>query len=221
MSNSQNSSDIQGAFGDFFEDSTWDREDFQERPSAQHAAGGNGSSEAAEVADSTPVDEQALASLLSEYIAGPTPSPIMGTFDGQPIELTEENKAWMAETSKAAGRGLTIKGKRHQHYMTFSPPHSDTATVYVASTPPETPPREPSPVSGQAPVPVLRPDSQAAVPSPHNAGHIGAGIRKRPHKCGHCMATFSTPARRTAHMQKAHADKLASSAGPPSQTPQN
>lgn len=65
---------------------------------------------AAEVADSTPVDEHALASLLTEYIAGPSPGPVMGTFDSQPIELTEENKAWMAETSKAAGRGLTIKG---------------------------------------------------------------------------------------------------------------
>jgi hypothetical protein len=146
MSNSQNSSDIQRAFGDFPEDITWDREDLPERPSTQHAAEGTGSSGAAEVADSTPFDEQALASLLTEYIAGPTPSPVMGTFDGQPIELTEENKAWMTETSKAAGRGLTIKGKRHQHYMTFSPPHSDTATVFVASTPPETPPREPSPV---------------------------------------------------------------------------
>lgn len=221
MSNSQNSSDIQRAFGDFPEDITWDREDLQERPSTQHAAEGTGSFGAAEVADSTPFDEQALASLLTQYIAGPAPSPVMGTFDGQPIELTDENKAWMAETSKAAGRGLTIKGKRHQHYMTFSPPRSDTATVYVASTPPETPPREPSPVPGQAPVPVLRPDIQAAVPSPRNAGHVGAGIRKRPHKCGHCMATFSTPARCTAHMQKAHADKLASSAGPPSHTPQN
>lgn len=90
----------------------------------------------------------------------------------------------------------------------------------VASTPLGIPPREPSPVVGQAPVPVPRPDSQVSVPSPRNAGHVGAGIRKRPHKCGHCMATFSTPARRTAHMEKVHANKLGNSASA-NQAPQN
>jgi hypothetical protein len=173
-----------------------------------------------EASDSTPVDEQALAGLLSEYIDGPAPGPVMGTFDGKQIELTDENLQSIAEAAAAAGRGLTVKGKRRQHYMTFTPPHPGTTLVWVASTPPETPPREPSPLPVQA--------AAAATASPvHNDGPVavavavtpvraadtaGAGIRKRPHKCGFCMSTFSTPAKRMAHVQSAHADKLASSA---------
>jgi hypothetical protein len=76
-----------------------------------------------EASDSTPVDEQALAGLLSEYIDGPVPGSVMGTFDGKQIELTDENLQSIAEAATAAGRGLTVKGKRRQHYMTFTPPH--------------------------------------------------------------------------------------------------
>ena len=177
---------------------------------------------AAEVTDSTPVDEQALTRLLTEYLATPTPGPVMGTFDGHPIELTDENKNWMAESATAAGRGLTVKGNRHQHYMTFSPPHPGTTMVMVASTPPETPPRGPSPEpAGQVLVPEVRPDSQASLATSRGDGHVGAGIRKRPYKCGYCKSTFTTPARRTAHVEEAHADKIVSSAGSSHQAPQN
>jgi len=175
---------------------------------------------------------EALARLLGEYLAEPTPGPVMGTFDGEAIELTEDNINWMAETATAAGRGLTVKGKRRQHYMTFSPPHPGTKLVYVASTPPETPPCRPSPVpiqadvpavdfDGQAPVPAMDSDGQAPVPSPRGDGYVGAGVRKRPYKCAYCHSTFASVVRRTAHVEKSHADKLASSAGSSNQTPQN
>lgn len=170
-------------------------------PSLQHATETSGDSEAPQISDSTPVVEEALANLLSEYLAEPAPGPVMGTFDGEAIELTDENKQWMAETAAAAGRGLTIKGNRQQHYMTFSPPHPGTTMVRVARTPPESPPCGPSPVSVQAPVPPIR--------SPRGDNHVGAGIRKRPHKCAYCPTTFSSVARRTAHVEKHHADKLA------------
>jgi hypothetical protein len=98
------------------------------------AAEATGPSQATKVSDSTSVDEQALAALLSEYVASPA---AIGTFDGDPIELTDENISYMSQTATAAERGLTVKGKRQQHYMTFSPPPPGSKTVWIASTPPE------------------------------------------------------------------------------------
>ena len=188
----------------------------------------NLSGQATEAAGSS----EALARLLGEYLAEPTPGPVMGTFDGEAIELTEDNINWMAETATAAGRGLTVKGLRRQHYMTFSPPHPGTKLVYVAKTPPETPPRRSSPVpvqadvpavdsDGQAPVPAMDSDGQAPVPPLRGDGYVGAGVRKRPYKCAYCHSTFASVVRRTAHVEKIHADKLASSAGSSNQTPHN
>jgi hypothetical protein len=82
-----------------------------------------------EASNSTPVDEQALAGLLSEYVSGLAPAPIMGTFDGERIELTDDSLVYMAEAAAAVGRMLTVKGKRRQHYMTFTPPHPGTTLV--------------------------------------------------------------------------------------------
>lgn len=189
-------------------------------PSSGQVTEAAGNSEAHQFSDSAPVDEETLGRLLQEYLAEPTHGPIMGTFDGEAIELTEDNINWMRETATAAGRGLTVKGKRRQHYMTFSPPHPGTTLVWVASTPPETPPRGPSPVPVQATAPAVVSDAQASVPPPRGDGHVGAGIRKRPHKCAYCHSTFATVARRTAHVEKNHADKLASSADSSNQTPQ-
>ncbi|KAH0294153.1 hypothetical protein M436DRAFT_81678 [Aureobasidium namibiae CBS 147.97] len=179
------------------------------------------SPEALQIPDLARNDEEALTRVLVEFLAEPTPGPVMGTFDGETIELTEDNMNWMAETATAAGRGLTVKGKRRQHYMTFSPPHPGTTMVWVADTPPETPPPGPSPVPVQATVAAVVSDGQAPVPLPRGGGHVGAGIRKRPFKCAYCHSTFSSVARRTAHVEKNHADKLASSAGSSNQTPQN
>jgi hypothetical protein len=95
-----------------------------------------------EAPDSAPVDEQTLASLLNEYVHGPAPGPTMGTFDGDSIELTEENLQYIAEAAAAAGRGLTVKGKRRQHYMT----HSTTPWHYTCVGC-EHSPRDPSPWS--------------------------------------------------------------------------
>jgi hypothetical protein len=188
--------------------------------STSHAAEGT----EPEASNSAPADEQALTDLLKEYVSGPAPAPIMGTFDGQPIELTDDSLVYMAEAAAAAGRMLTVKGKRRQHYMTFSPPHPGTTLVWVASTPPETPPREPSPLPAQtATASPVRNDGPVAVAvTPvRGADPAGAGIRKRPHKCGFCMSTFSTAARRAAHVQQVHADKLASSASNSNTTSQN
>lgn len=158
------------------------------------------------------VNEEEMANLLSAYISTPAP-PVMGTFDGQPIELTEENKAYMIDAATQAGLWLTVKGKRKQHYMTFAPPEDGSNVVYIANTPPETPPREPSPASVHPSEPLSAP---ARVPVSSDAGsnHTGSGIRKRSHKCTFCRSTFSTAARLTEHIQKSHADKLVSSAGP-------
>jgi hypothetical protein len=97
--------------------------------------------------------------------------------------------------------------------------------VWVASTPPETPPRGPSPLPVQAATVAASPvrnDGPVAVAPVRGADQGGAGgIRKRPHKCGFCMSTFSTPAKRMAHLQSAHADKLASSASNSNTTSQN
>jgi hypothetical protein len=184
-------------------------DDLADRPVTQHAAEGT----EPEATDSTPVDEQALASLLSKYVTGPAPGPVRGTFDGEPIQLNDDSLVYMAEAAAAAGRMLTVKGKRRQHYMTFTPPHPGTTLVWVASTPPETPPRGPSPLPVQtAAASPARNDGPVAIAPVHGAAQGGAGIRKRPHKCGFCMSTFSTPARRMAHLQSAHADKLTSSA---------
>jgi hypothetical protein len=177
-----------------------------------------------EASNSTPVDAQALAGLLSEYVFGPAPAPIMGTFDGQRIELTDDSLFYMAEAAAAAGRMLTVKGKRRQHYGTFTPPRPGTTLVWVANTPPETPLREPSPLPVQAAAAAspVRNDGPAAVAvAPVRGAEVGAGIRKRPHKCGFCMSTFSTAARRAAHVQQVHADKLASSSSNSNQTSQN
>jgi hypothetical protein len=176
-----------------------------------------------EASNSTPVDEQALAGLLSEYVSGLAPAPIMGTFDGERIELTDDSLVYMAEAAAAVGRMLTVKGKRRQHYMTFTPPHPGTTLVWVASTPPETPPREPTPQPAQTVTATVRNNGPAAVAvaTVHDAAQVGAGIRKRPHKCGFCMSTFSTAARRAAHVQQVHADKLASSASNSNTTSQN
>ncbi|KAK6005145.1 hypothetical protein QM012_007924 [Aureobasidium pullulans] len=100
--------------------------------------------------------------------------------------------AYMANAAAQAGLWLTVKGK--------------------PNTPPETPPREPSPVL------VVRPAEPepipAQVPRVSNSGdsHTGSGIRKRGHKCGHCRSTFPTAARHTEHIQKVHATKLADAA---------
>lgn len=157
------------------------------------------------------VNEEELADLLTAYISDSAPGPEMGTFDGQPIELTEENKAYMADTAAQAGLWLTIKGKRKQHYMTFAPPEDGFNVVYIAKTPPETPPREPSPEADIPPTKSL--ETSAQVPGSSKSSHTGSGVRKRSHKCTFCRSTFSTAARLTEHIQKAHADKLASSAG--------
>jgi hypothetical protein len=183
--------------------------------------------EATGAPDSTPVDEQALAALLTEYVATPVP---VGTFDGESIELTDENISYIYETAAAAGRGLTVKGDRRQHYMTFSPPLPGTKTVWIASTPPETPPRGPTPLPAQitaataaptAPTAITAPvrsDGPVATPPVRAADHIGSGIRKRPYKCGYCMSTFASFERRTEHVQRTHANRLASSATSSAQT---
>lgn len=162
--------------------------------------------------ESREVDEEELANLLKAYVSTPAPGPVMGTFDGQPIELTEENIAYMADTAAQAGLWLTVKGSRKQHYMTFAPPEDGFNVVYIAKTPPETPPREPSPAADIAPTKSV--ETPAQVPGSSNSRHTGSGIRKRSHRCTFCRSTFSTAARLNEHVQKAHANKLASSAGP-------
>ena len=181
---------------------------------SQQNAASNQPSEAE--ADGSPeVNEEELANLLTAYISStPAPGPVMGTFDGQPIELTDENIAYMADAAARAGLWLTVKGARKQHYMTFAPPEDGSKVVYIADTPPETPPREPSPAP--VPPPSVPLSAPAQVPASSNTGnsHTGAGIRKRPHKCTHCKSTFSTAARLTAHIQDYHANKFARLAGP-------
>ncbi|KAH0393984.1 hypothetical protein KCU89_g11846, partial [Aureobasidium melanogenum] len=158
------------------------------------------------------VNEEELASLLSAYVSTPAPAPEMGTFDGQPIELTEESKAYMADVAAQAGLWLTVKGSRKQHYITFAPPEDGSNVVYIADTPPDTPPREPSPTVDPSPTkplatPALVPGSSSSTNSP-----TGSGIRKRSHKCAHCRSTFSTAARLATHIQTVHANRLASAA---------
>jgi hypothetical protein len=196
------------------DDLEWpDLSDWSELTVVQPVAESTEPSGATEASNSTPVDEQALAALLTEYVTGSPPGPVMGTFDGIPIELTHENVVYMSETATAAGRGLTVKGKRRQHYMTFSPPHPGSTTVWIASTPPETPPRGPSPVQAAAVTTAapVRSDGPVATP-PVRAEHVGSGIRKRPYKCRYCMSTFSSSARRTIHVERFHANRLTSSA---------
>ncbi|KAH0371111.1 hypothetical protein KCU65_g2167, partial [Aureobasidium melanogenum] len=156
------------------------------------------------------VNEEELASLLSAFVATPAPGPEMGTFDGQPIELTEESKAYMADAAAQAGLWLTVKGKRKQHYMTFAPPEDGSNVVYIADTPPETPPREPSPTVDLSPV--KPPTTPAQAPGPSSSGNTGSGIRKRSNKCAYCRSTFSTAARLATHIQTVHAAKLATAA---------
>ncbi|KAG9691186.1 hypothetical protein KCU95_g6828, partial [Aureobasidium melanogenum] len=151
------------------------------------------------------VDEEESASLLSAYVATPAPGPVMGTFDGQPIELTEENIAYMSDVAAQAGLGLTVKGRRKQHYMTFAPPEDGSNVVYIADTPPDTPPRELSPTVDLSPT--KPPTTPAQVPGPS-----GSGISKRSHKCTYCRSTFSTAARLATHIQTVHATKLATAA---------
>lgn len=172
---------------------------WSERTVVQPATEGTEPSGAAEVSGSTPVDEQALAALLTEYIADPPPGPVLGTFDGESIEPTDESIVYMSETAAAAGRGLTVKGKRRPHYMTFNPPHPGTTTVWIASTPPETPPRGPSPVQAAAATTAtsVRSDGPVAIPSVRAAEHVGCEIRKRPYKCRYCMSTFASSDRRS------------------------
>ncbi|KAH0019320.1 glycoside hydrolase, partial [Aureobasidium melanogenum] len=143
------------------------------------------SNQPSETDGSPEVNEEELASLLSAYVSTPAPGPEMGTFDGQPIELTEESKAYMADAAAQAGLWLTVKGRRKQHYMTFAPPEDGSNVVYIADTPPDTPPREPSPTVDLSPMkppttPVQVPGSSSSTNSPS-----GAGIRKRSHKCAH------------------------------------
>jgi hypothetical protein len=187
--------------------------DYQ-RTVIQPAAKGTEPSQATE----TPVDEQALAALLTEYVASPAP---MSTFDGVSIELTDENIAYMSETATAAGRGLTVKGKRRQHYMTFSPPHPGTAIVWIANTPPETPPRGPSPVQAAAVTTAAPARRDEPVPTPpvRAARHVSSGIRKRPYKCGFCTSTFASSNRRAIHIERSYANRLASSATSSDETP--
>ncbi|KAH0141709.1 hypothetical protein KCU67_g14371, partial [Aureobasidium melanogenum] len=109
------------------------------------------SNQPSETDGSPEVNEEELASLLSAYVSTPAPGPEMGTFDGQPIELTEESKAYMADAAAQAGLWLTVKGRRKQHYMTFAPPEDGSNVVYIADTPPDTPPREPSPTVDLSP----------------------------------------------------------------------
>ncbi|CAD0107539.1 unnamed protein product [Aureobasidium uvarum] len=130
-------------------------------------------SEIAETSQSAAVDDDEMARLLGDYLATPAPGPVMGTFDGQPIELTEENKAYMADAAAQAGLWLTVKGKRNQHYMTFAPPTDGINQVFIPNTPPETPPETPPHEPSPAPTPIAS--------STRDAGHTGAGIRKRPH----------------------------------------
>ncbi|CAD0094649.1 unnamed protein product [Aureobasidium mustum] len=164
-------------------------------------------------ADGSPeVNEEELANLLTAYISTPAPAPVMGTFDGQPIELTDESKAYMADAAAQAGLWLTVKGSRKQHYMTFAPPEDGSNMVHIAKTPPETPPREPSPTPVPPPSEPLSAPARVSASSTTGNSHTGAGIRKRPHKCTHCKSTFSTAARLTVHIQDYHSDKLASSA---------
>ncbi|KAG9563465.1 glycoside hydrolase, partial [Aureobasidium melanogenum] len=142
------------------------------------------SSQPSKTDGSPEVNEEELASLLNAYVSTPAPGPEMGTFDGQPIELTEENKAYMADAAAQAGLWLTVKGKRKQHYMTFAPPEDGFNVVYIANTPPETPPREPSPTVDLSPT--KPPATPVQVPGSSNSGndHTGSGIRKRSHKDG-------------------------------------
>jgi hypothetical protein len=197
------------------DDLEWpDLSGWSERAVIQPTAESTEPSGATEASNSTPVDEQALAALLTEYVTGPPPGPVMGTFDGIPIELTDENVVYMSETATAAGRGLTVKGKRRQHYMTFSPPHPGTTTVWIASTPPETPPRGPSPVQAAAVTTAapVRSDGPVGTPPARAAEHVGSGIRKRPYKCRYCVSTFSSSNRRSQHIERFHAERLVSSA---------
>ncbi|KAG9738708.1 glycoside hydrolase, partial [Aureobasidium melanogenum] len=144
-----------------------------------------------EIHGSDVVNEEELANLLSAYNSTPAPGPVMGTFDGQPIELTEENKAYMADAAAQAGLWLTVKGKRKQHYMTFAPPEDGFNVVYIADTPPDTPPRELSLTADLSPT--KPPATPAQLPGSSNSGndHTNCGIRKRSHKSSDPPKAFS------------------------------
>jgi len=178
---------------EFKESGDWDDWDTQAHPFDQSVFWATGDSEGTGASEWTAADEEALTNAINEAISAPV-GAFVGGFD----------EAMATETTEASSVQEIARG--------------------------------PAPVPLQAPVPAVRSDGQApvqatvqavaseaqtSVPPPRGDGHVGAGIRKRPFKCAYCHSTFSSVARRTAHVEKNHADKLASSAGSSAQTPQN
>jgi hypothetical protein len=83
-----------------------------------------------------PTSDAKLFDLLAEYVKS---DPVMGTFNGIPIEINDANKAWMANEAAAAGHEIAVGGVHGCDYVTYASPFPDTKTVMIAGPPPKTP----------------------------------------------------------------------------------